>query len=303
MKKQITILLISVVALLASYSFLSCGFDSRLGLNFACPASLTVLFNQNTTVDQPISSAISPGTYFVYSINQAVSGAGSAWENKLLAYNQENKKTKLITTKDHFFVFQIKGNKIFASDTLSSVYGSGFVVGLDGKETPSNVDDLLNPVIESQDGNRRVLVSPWNSDASNLGCQKDGLKIQINQEGGAVIDKNFSWKDYGLNHLCPEEYYFSHNGKYFYIVGDSVGGGSVDTVMKYSVDEDKMTKIEIAENSWLNFWSLDVDNGWMAGISNGYNLGVDHRVDHRIFKINLMSGEMTDLLNPHSLLF
>jgi hypothetical protein len=80
------------------------------------------------------------------------------------------------------------------------------------------------------------------------------------------------------------------------VTGDSTGDGVVDTLMKYLVDDDKMVKADfLPKDSWLDFWRLNVDDGWMSGISNGYNLGVDKRV----FKINLTSGEMIDLVSPN----
>lgn len=301
MKHKITGLLIIVVVLFFGYSILSCGTDYYLNLNLACPASWFAK-NLPASFDGKIES-IKPGNYVVYSVTKMLKTAtdyeSAGISSELFSSRLEDKETSKLfgSTNTGVFNFSKQGTGILAINGLSSSSAATFI-DMAGIQT---VTDSFDFPLNSNNGKIAVLMEALDLGSGEMGCTRDGLKISIVNENGVnlVSNKTFVWKDYGLNQLCPENYYISNDGKYFYVVGDSTGAGSVDTLMKYSVDEDKMNKADfLPKNSWLGFWELDADNGWMSGISNGYNLGVDHRV----FKINLISGEMIDLVSSDPLL-
>lgn len=290
-------MLTSTIVLFLSYLFLSCGFDNQLGLNFACPASWLAKSPVPVGSDSQIKS-VEPGTYVIYS-KLKINKAGTEFKpaevfSELYSYRVEDGKIENLSSSADIIFYQLYGDKILANNAASSS-SFGTMVDLVGDKT--SIDRFFLPTI-SKDDKIKVLVEAKNLDPNDMGCDKDILQIKITKDGEETsVDRVFSWKDYGLNQLCPENYYISNDGKYFYVIGDSIGGGSIDTLMKYSVDEDKMIKADfLPKDSWLGFWKLDADNGWLSGIS----VGNKPDVAQRVFKINLVSGEMIDLTDPNS---
>jgi len=292
MKYKITGLLLIVVALFFGYSILSCGTDYYLHLNLACPASWLAK-SPPASLDNQIKP-VESGTYVVYSVSKIYEP--SRFVNELYSYRLEDKKFTKLFSEENIFPSQFAkwkwGNKILV--------GAQTYVDMNG--SVEKIEDKTGDITWSSDGKIQAITETLDFGSGERGCTRDGLKINIFQPEGTklVEDKIFTWKDYDLNQLCPETYYLSNGGKDFYVVGDSVGGGTVDTIMKYSVDEDKMTEINLPErDSWLASWQVDADNGWLGGVSLGYNLGTFQHV----FRLNLISGEITDLVEPHSSLF
>ncbi|HBR80456.1 MAG: hypothetical protein UX09_C0001G0054 [Candidatus Uhrbacteria bacterium GW2011_GWE2_45_35] len=283
------------------YSILSCGTDYYLDLNLACPASW---FTKNlpASFDGKIES-IKPGTYVSYSVTKILKSATdyepAEISSELFSYRLEDKETnKLFSSMNNgIFNFSKQGTGILTINGLSSSSAATFIDMAGIQTTTDSFDFPLN----SNNGKIAVLTEELDLGSGEMGCPRDGLKISIINENGInlVSDKTFVWKDYDLQQLCPEVYYVSNDGKYFYVIGDSVGGGTVDTIMKYSVEEDKMFKADLLEkDSRLVSWQINTDNGWLGVVSVDKNLGTAQHV----FRINLISGEITDLVIPHSFL-
>ncbi|MFH1253390.1 MAG: hypothetical protein V1664_03615 [Candidatus Uhrbacteria bacterium] len=299
MKQKIIGLLLIVIALFFGYSILSCGTDSYFHFrhNLTCPVSLLTKSSTPVVLNNQIKS-IESGTYLVYStfkiIKTATDFEPAEVLSELYSYRLGDGKVSKLFSSGDFTSFEIYGTKISMTNMTSS---SSTQTLVDLNKDKTLIDSFFRPTV-SKDGKTEVLVEAKNLSVDDLSCVKDILEIKIIKEGeNNSIDKTFIWKDYGLNQLCTENYYVSNNGKYFYVIGDSVGDGSVNTVMKYSVDEDKMSQVNLpAKESHFGSWQLNADNGWLAAVTLGNYLNIPQR----IFKLNLISGEITDLADPNS---